>query len=107
MTYGIMGALLGRANSSYNKDSVGRKQGSECSGPTRYVGKRWEWCFDRYGTVSTGEETDPQGAGSGSFRVGRGGSWFYAADGCTVGGRGIGSAGDRVSNLGFRLACRP
>lgn len=38
-----------------------------------------EFCYDWYGTVSTGEETDPTGALSGSFRVYRGGCWLYNA----------------------------
>ena len=34
-----------------------------------------EWCYDWYGSVSTGKEIDPLGPSSGSSRVFRGGSW--------------------------------
>jgi len=38
-------------------------------------GNIWEWCADWDGPYSSGSSTDPQGAGSGGFRVVRGGSW--------------------------------
>ena len=34
----------------------------------------------KYGAINTGEETDPQGALSGSDRVSRGGSWANDSD---------------------------
>ena len=49
-------------------------------------GNVWEWCFDWSGDIEANTVTDPQGAASGSYRVGRGG---------------------RDNLLGFRLACRP
>ena len=40
-----------------------------------------EWCWDWHSTtVTTGNETDPVGASSGSRRVARGGSWNFNAD---------------------------
>ena len=45
-------------------------------------GNVWEWCYDRYGTVSS--STADTGASSGYSRVQRGGSWFYGASGCEV-----------------------
>ncbi|MBK8706810.1 MAG: SUMF1/EgtB/PvdO family nonheme iron enzyme [Saprospiraceae bacterium] len=38
-------------------------------------GNVWELCWDWYGTYPTSSQTDPQGPGSGSRRVYRGGSW--------------------------------
>ncbi|GMO45460.1 MAG: formylglycine-generating enzyme family protein [Treponemataceae bacterium] len=38
-------------------------------------GNVWEWCWDRYGSYPSDAQTDPTGAGSGSNRVIRGGSW--------------------------------
>jgi len=35
-----------------------------------------EWCWDRYGSYSSGSQTDPTGAVTGSLRVRRGGSWY-------------------------------
>ena len=43
-----------------------------------------EWCWDWYGSYSSGSLKDPQGPESGSRRVLRGGAWFYDADFCRV-----------------------
>lgn len=47
-------------------------------------GNVWEWCYDWYGGVSKGEETDPLGSSSGLNRVFRGGSWSDDADYASV-----------------------
>ena len=36
-----------------------------------------EFCWDWYGSYDTGSPSDPRGASSGSYRVYRGGSWYY------------------------------
>jgi sulfatase modifying factor 1 len=41
-------------------------------------GNVWEWTADRYGTYSSGAQTDPTGPASGSSRVFRGGSWYFS-----------------------------
>ena len=75
-----------------------------------------EWCFDRYDNnpasndaayMQGGIVTDPQGGASGSYRVLRGGSWYFYAHYCTVGVRGYYSPDYWSFYLGFRLACRP
>jgi formylglycine-generating enzyme required for sulfatase activity len=44
------------------------------------AGNVWQWCWDWYGSYSSGSQTDPHGPTSGLYRVMRGGSWNYYAD---------------------------
>ena len=63
-----------------------------------------EWCSDWYGDYSSDSQTNPKGPSSGSYRVGRGGSWYYSAGTCRVSNRGSNYPGNRYFNLGLRLA---
>ena len=70
-------------------------------------GNVWEWCWDRYGTLSNPLPENYTGDASGSMRVGRGGSWD--------GNAGFASCAYRLSidpvrsyrDLGLRVVSRP
>jgi formylglycine-generating enzyme required for sulfatase activity/tRNA A-37 threonylcarbamoyl transferase component Bud32 len=66
-------------------------------------GNVWEWCQDRYGAYPSGSATDPTGASSSSYRVGRGGSWFNDAGDCRSAIRSRHTPELRYDNLGFRV----
>ena len=68
-------------------------------------GNVWEWCYDWYGTITPGTETDPQGTTSGSLRVCRGGGWSNFAYGASVSDRSNYGPLYRISSLGFRVVC--
>lgn len=66
-------------------------------------GNVWEWTQDWYGKYSSGTQNNPKGASSGSYRVGRGGSWYRSASYSRSANRGYNSPDFRSSILGFRL----
>jgi formylglycine-generating enzyme required for sulfatase activity len=67
-------------------------------------GNVWEWCWDLYGDYSSGPQTDPLGASSGTNRVRRGGSWISNGRYLRSAYRGLNTPSYRYGNLGFRLA---
>lgn len=68
------------------------------------TGNVWEWTWDWYGVYSSGSQVDPLGAGGGSLRVFRGGSWRLAAAYARVARRDSEDPAGCYSSLGLRLA---
>jgi len=66
-------------------------------------GNVWEWCWDWFGSYSSGTQTDPQGASSGADRVMRGGGWYNDSQYVRSAYRSYDSPSLRDSALGFRL----
>ena len=63
-----------------------------------------EWCWDWYGSYTSGAQTDPTGASSGSYRVGRGGYWNDSAGSVRSAYRDFsGPPSYRGVGIGFRL----
>ena len=90
-------------NSNSKPHAVGQKKANKL-GLYDMSGNVWEWCSGWYGP---GSQSNPKGAASGSVRVIRGGSWFYAAEDCRVSNRNLNSPEFLLINLGFRLASSP
>lgn len=88
--------------------SVGQKRANKW-GLYDMHGNVYEWVADWYQedyyAESSGE--DPVGPSSGTYRVIRGGSWFFSSEDCRSANRNFNSPDHRISSLGFRLACSP
>ncbi len=89
-------------NSGNKTHVVGTKHPNEL-GIYDMTGNVIEWCQDWYGSYSSSPQTNPIGAVSGSFRVYRGGGWFYSAGCCRSSSRDYRSPGGRGNYLGLRL----
>lgn len=94
-------------NSGGSTHIVGSKR-ANALGIYDMSGNVWEWCKDWYSNSYVSNDTNnPIGPSSGSYRVFRGGSWYYSASGCRVAYRGRNSPGARGNGLGFRVVCIP
>ncbi|MHC6204670.1 SUMF1/EgtB/PvdO family nonheme iron enzyme [Breznakiellaceae bacterium SP9] len=89
-------------NSGKKTHPVGTKQ-ANAWGLYDMHGNVLEWCWDWHGAYSSGSQTDPMGAASGSLRVFRGGGWGSSAAGLRSAYRYGYPPSDRDGDLGFRV----
>jgi formylglycine-generating enzyme required for sulfatase activity len=89
-------------NSSSQTHDVGTKK-ANAWGFYDMHGNVLEWCSDWFAKTAAGS-VDPKGPASGSFRVLRGGSWFYYARDCRSAYRQKRDPSIRNFVFGFRLA---
>lgn len=90
-------------NSGSQTHDVGKNQANHW-GFYDMHGNVLEWCHDWFAKTE-GESIDPQGPPAGSFRVLRGGCWFFYERDCRSAYRLKREPSIRNCIYGFRLAC--
>ncbi|SFF03396.1 Sulfatase-modifying factor enzyme 1 [Thermoflexibacter ruber] len=90
---------------SFGTKPVGTKKHNQL-GIYDLSGNVWEWCEDAYDKdfyEKTRGAKNPVNKNIGSYRVLRGGSWFYYPVNCRVAFRFFNTPSNRNRSLGFRL----
>ncbi|MDA3865995.1 MAG: formylglycine-generating enzyme family protein [Salinivirgaceae bacterium] len=91
-------------NSGGSAHQVGTKSPNEL-GIYDMTGNVWEWCSDWHDTeyYASSTQNNPQGSSSGTFRILRGGSWFFKAEHCRATNRAISLPDHSYNGNGFRF----
>ncbi len=98
-----VGWYRARANSEGRLHEVGEKQQPNPWGLHDVHGNAWEWVADWHGKYPDETVKDPWGPPSGLFRVLRGGSYLYSAEGARAAFRYGFGPGNRFDDVGFRV----